>query len=133
MATNMPSLTETEELKVVSALMDELNSKFALRLDPKPSAARSGSEYFSSEEGSEQRFTIAIAGSSHATRLQDPLASTHLKVVDVSIPGFRISEAAVESMVTDLEVAVSGLADDTTVVLIQPFDNSIFFSGKARG
>jgi len=53
--------------------------------------------------------------------------------VDVSVPGFRISESSVASMVTDMEVAMSGLIDDKTIVLIQPFDNSIYFSSQARG
>ena len=132
LASDLPTLAEKDELKVVRVLIGELNDKFALQLDPNPSTARFGS-VDNSTEFNESRFIIALAGSSHASRLQEPLASTHLQVVDVSVPGFRISERAVSSMVSDMEAAISGLPDHKTIVLIQPFDNSIFFASKARG
>jgi len=117
----------------VHALVGELNEKFALQLDPNPSTARFGSTDNSSESAIESRFNIVLAGSSHASRLQEPLTSTHLQVVDVSVPGFRITEGSVASMVSDMEAAINGLPDDKTIVLLQPFDNSIFFASKARG
>ncbi len=53
--------------------------------------------------------------------------------MDVSVPGFRISENSVEQIVEDLTSAIADLDDSKTVVLIQPFDNSIFYSCKAHG
>jgi len=127
----MPVLTEAKELDIVSRLLEELNQRFALQLDPKPCTARFGSA--SDREPRESRPTIVLAGASHIGNLMEPLSSSNVNVVDLSIPGFRITEAAVESMVTDLEGAISGLDDKNTVVVLQVFDNSIYFSSKARG
>jgi hypothetical protein len=46
--------------------------------------------------------------------------------VDVSVQGFRISEESLASMASDLEEAVKGLDPNKSVVLLQPFDNSIY-------
>jgi hypothetical protein len=65
--------------------------------------------------------------------MEGPLADTYLRVVDVSVPGFRISEESVASMAADLEEAVKGLDPKKSVVLLQPFDNSIYYSSRAQG
>ena len=128
MATSLPPLSEEEEFAVISVMLEELNAKFALQLDPSPSTERSG--FDSPPPDTDSKDTLVLAGSSHAGRLAEAMMSTHLRVVDVSMPGFRVSENSVESLVTDLEEAMIGLDDASTVVLLQPFDNSIFFLAK---
>ena len=131
MATSLPPLSEEEEFAVISVMLEELNAKFALQLDPSPSTERSG--FDSPPPDTDSKDTLVLAGSSHAGRLAEAMMSTHLRVVDVSMPGFRVSENSVDSLVTDLEEAMIGLDDASTAVLLQPFDNSIFFSSKAQG
>jgi hypothetical protein len=129
--TGLPILSADEELNFLSFMLEELNEKFALQLDVSPCTERSGHSAADSETESE--IVIALAGSSHLCRLSGPLADTYLKVVDVSVPGFRISEKSVELMVEDLTAVLADLDDSKTVVVLQPFDNSIFFSCNAHG
>ncbi len=127
----LPILTAEQELNFLTGMLDELNEKFALQLDTCPCTDRTGHSAADSETESE--IVIALAGSSHASRLAGPLTDTYLKVVDISVPGFRISEKSVQLMVEDLTSALADLDDSKTVVLIQPFDNSIFFSCNSHG
>ncbi len=127
----LPILTAEQEANFLTGMLDELNEKFALQLDTCPCTDRSGHSAADSE--TESVIVIALAGSSHSSRLAGPLTDTYLRVVDVSVPGFRISEKSVELMVEDLTAALADLDDSKTVVLIQPFDNSIFFSCNSHG
>ncbi len=105
-----------EELSFLSVMLEELNEKFALQLDVSPCTERSGHSAADSETESE--IVIALAGSSHLCRLSGPLADTYLKVVDVSVPGFRISEKSVELMFQDLTAVLADLDDSKTVVVL---------------
>jgi hypothetical protein len=86
----LPILTEEEERKFLFVMLEELNVKFALQLDANPSTKRFGFDADDSE--TESAFTIVLAGGSHSSRM---LADTYLRVVDVSVPDFRISEETV--------------------------------------
>jgi hypothetical protein len=131
LSSELPILTEDEERSFLSVMLEELNVKFALQLDVYPSTKRFGLDTDDSE--TESGCTIVLAGGSHASRMEGPLADTYLRVVDVSVPGFRISEESVASMAADLEEAVKGLDPKKSVVLLQPFDNSIYYSSRAQG
>ncbi len=127
----LPILSAEEELSFLSVMLEELNKKFALQLDVSPCTERTGHSAVDSETESE--IVISLAGTSHLCRLSGPLADTYLKVMDVSVPGFRISEKSVELMVEDLTAVLADLEDSKTVVVLQPFDNSIFFSSNVHG
>jgi hypothetical protein len=127
----LPVLTEDEEQKFLSVMLEELNVKFALQLDANPSTKRFGFDTDDSE--TESAVTIVLAGGSHSSRLEGPLADTYLKVVDVSVPGFRITKESVARMASDLEAAIEGLDVKKSVLLLQPFDNSIYYSSRAQG
>ncbi len=105
----LPILTAEQEANFLTGMLDELNEKFALQLDTCPCTDRSGHCAADSETDSE--IVIALAGSSHSSRLAGPLTDTYLKVVDVSVPGFHISEKSVELMVEDLTSALADLYD----------------------
>ncbi len=96
----LPILTEKEDQKFLSGMLAEFKGKFALQLDASPCTDKSACSAADSKTKSD--IVIALAGSSHSIRLSGPLADTYLKVVDVSVPSFRISETSVEQMVKDL-------------------------------
>ncbi len=68
---------------------------------------------------------IVLAGSSHSSRLIDPLESANFTVVDSTMAGFRITENSVAEMTADIEEKIAELDPSNTVVLIQLLDNSI--------
>ncbi len=107
--------------------------RIRIRIRIRNTACTDRTGHSAADSETESEIVIALAGSSHSSRLAGPLTDTYLKVVDVSVPGFRISEKSVELMVEDLTSAFADLDDSKTVVLIQPFDNSIFFSCNSHG
>jgi hypothetical protein len=105
-------------------LLEELNQKFALRLDPNPSTDWSCQS--ATDNQHEKLPCIVLAGSSHSSRLIDPLESAHFTVVDSTVAGFRITENSVAEMTADIEEKIAELDPSSTVVLIQLLDNSIY-------
>ncbi len=95
----------------------ELNSKFALQLDTCPITDRSCQT--ATDNPDEGRLSIVLAGSIHAVRLIDPLESANLRVVESTVPGFRITEQSVADISTDLAEKVSDLDPSKNVVLVQ--------------
>jgi hypothetical protein len=67
-----------------------------------------------------------LAGGSHSVRLIDHLESANLRVVDSTVPGFRITDSLVADMVADLAERVEGLDPGKTTVCIQLLDNVSF-------
>jgi hypothetical protein len=63
---------------------------------------------------------------SHSVRLIDHLESANLRVVDSTVPGFRISDSSVADMVSELTERVEGLDPEKTAVCIQLLDNVSF-------
>jgi hypothetical protein len=97
---SLPALGEGDERAFLHVMLSELNNKFALLLDTCPITDRSSQ--LGTDNTDECRFGIVLAGSSHSVRLIDPLESTNLRVVDSTIPGFRVTEQSVAEMATDL-------------------------------
>ncbi len=56
----------------------------------------------------------------------DHLESANLRVVDSTVPGFRISEAVVDELASELTEKVSDLDPNNFVVVIQLLDNSVY-------
>jgi hypothetical protein len=67
-----------------------------------------------------------MVGASHTARLANVFEDMGAIVVDLSIPGWRISSEAVSSMLLSLSSALAEEFEGETVVFYQLFDNSIF-------
>jgi hypothetical protein len=86
---SLPALVEGDEQSFLEVMLEELNVKFTLQLDPSPITDWSGQS--ATDPRTESGPCILLAGSSHSSRLIDPLESAHLTVVDSTVPGFRIT------------------------------------------
>jgi hypothetical protein len=121
---SLPTLVEGDEQSFLKVMLEELNLKFALQLDPSPITDWSGQS--ATDPQAELGPCILLAGSSDSSRLIDPLESAHLKVVDSTVAGFRITESSVATMASDIEEKLTKLDPANTVVLVQLLDNSIY-------
>jgi hypothetical protein len=128
---SLPALVEGDEQSFLEVMLEELNVKFALQLDPSPITDWSGQS--ATDPQTESGPCILLAGSSHSSRLIDPLESAHLTVVDSTVPGFRITESSVSAMASDIEEKLRELDPANTVVLVQLLDNSIYQCKHANG
>jgi lysophospholipase L1-like esterase len=128
---SLPTLVEGDEQSFLEVMLEELNVKFALQLDLCPITDWSGQ--YAADPHAESGTCILLAGSSHSSRLIDPLESTHLTVVDSTVSGFRITESSVSAMAADIEEKLRELDPANTVVLVQLLDNSIYQCKLANG
>jgi hypothetical protein len=121
---SLPSLGEEDEAAFLSVMLCELNTKFALQLDPSFILDRSCQT--TTDDPEETRPCVVLVGASHAMRLIDHMESANLRVVDSTMPGFRITEQSIAELSADLAERVSDLDPDNTMVVIQLLDNSVF-------
>jgi hypothetical protein len=71
---------------------------------------------------------FVVIGASHAGRLASALKDMGSEVADLSMPGWKISSAAVESSIELLKEVLDEGWDGETVIIYQIFDNSSFYS-----
>jgi hypothetical protein len=121
---SLPTLGEEDKRSFIQIMFAELNAKFALQLDTCPNTDRSCQ--LATDNPDKDRFGIVLAGSSHSVRLIDHLESANLRVVDSTVPGFRISETAVAELSAELAEKISDLDPKKNVILVQLLDNSCF-------
>jgi hypothetical protein len=74
-----------------------------------------------------------VVGASHGMRLASALEDMGACIVDISVPGWRISADAVESMKAELASVLQEEFSGETYVIYQLFDNSMFWSCGADG
>jgi hypothetical protein len=116
-------------------MIDELNVKFQTELAPVCDNADDGSE-----DEDELDLTVAhadkrfiIVGGSHAGRLADCLDDLKLDVVDLSVPGWTLTEAKAERMAVQLHDVLNEGNTKKQVVIFQLFDNDIFRGRREDG
>jgi hypothetical protein len=73
-----------------------------------------------------------FVGGSHAARLAAAAVSGGLDVVNLTIPGFRVTKSSVDDLVPKIQDCVRK-ATKRTVVIYPIYDNSVFFSAQDDG
>ncbi len=121
---SLPTLGEEDERSLIQIMFVELNTKFTLQLDTCPNTDRSCQ--LATDNPDEDPRGIVLAGSSHSVRLIDHLESANLRVVDSTVPAFRISETSVADLSAELADKISDLDPRKNVILVQLLDNSCY-------
>jgi hypothetical protein len=96
-ATRLSTMQEEEEAKLKGIMLEKLNSKFALQLDLQPSTERSGEEASDLRDPSDT-LNVVFAGGSHSSRIVDTTYNDNIKILDATLPGFRLTERATAEM-----------------------------------
>jgi hypothetical protein len=91
-------LSEAIESELLNELILELNTKFLTDLAPLTSEPG----YTSHDENSPSNLRYIIIGGSHASRLADCMDNLDIKVVDLTTPGWLITEKSIDKAVADL-------------------------------
>jgi len=115
----------------LTTLLQELNNTFAVNLDTKPDLSGKVSGH-QADNQAENGF-ILVAGSSHASRLAASLGTIHTNMVDLSISGWKLSEANVKSLSEDISEKLEEHGQEGGAVILQLFDNSIFGGQREDG
>ena len=122
----VPAITGSRLHEIVGILTEELNGTFAVNLDAKPNLA-------ASNKGGGRRgdITVVVVGSSHGSRLVSALENKDVDLVDMTKGGWTLSGEKAEVLAEELANQLEDL-DGQVVVIMQLFDNAIFF-GRDKG
>jgi hypothetical protein len=131
-ATRLPPLQEEDESRLVGVLIEELNNKFALQLDLQPLTDRSGQEA-SDRHDPLDMLNVVFAGGSHSSRILDTITADNVRILDATVPGFRLTERSAADMASEIADICSELPSENTVVVCQLFDNSIYYGAREEG
>jgi len=110
---------------LVQVLAAELNSEFAVNVDPKPDLAAGRVKDADSEADSRDAVTLLVAGGSHASRLVAAMEADHPNIIDITRGGWKLDEGAAMELAAELEDHLDGIRGKA-VVIVQLFDNCIY-------
>jgi hypothetical protein len=127
-------VSSVDEKNVVEMLAEALNKDFMTDLALELNTCRetdgvSGEMENSTLEG--KRFITV--GASHAACIACALEDMGAHVVDISVPGWRISAENVELMIRDLKSVLEEDYNGETLIIYHLFDNSTYLSCLADG
>jgi hypothetical protein len=120
------ALSEDAELKIMCALMDEINDVMGFDLDTYPDLTRIHKSFV----GIRPANRIIIIGASHTKRIAGSSAFKNHKVVDLSVPGWKPDTKNVEKLCAQLD-QISLTASDT--VVLDPLSNNAFCGTNSDG
>jgi hypothetical protein len=119
---SIPACEGPALVELLAVMLQELNANFSLNLDTKPDM--NGVKKHCTP-ATTSGVPIVVAGSSHAARLAGALAKQNENVSDLSISGWKLSEANANSLAEDIAEKLEE-SDNKGAVVLQLFDNSIF-------
>jgi len=73
---------------------------------------------------------VVMVGGSHSSRLTDELEETCLEVMDISVRGWRLTDASVKEKAKDLADIVSTMDESRTTIVYQLLDNMSYYIKK---
>jgi hypothetical protein len=113
-------------------MIDELNSKWGLDLSHEVSLYRPAitSEPERPDLMDEVTKRVVMVGGSHSSLMTDEPDETCLEVMDISVWGWRLSEARVKEKARELSDIVSTTDESRTTIVYQLFDNMSYYVKK---
>jgi hypothetical protein len=132
--TTIEPLSEVDEKNIFEMLAQSLNANFMTDLALEVSTSR-----FNSDTGdmctdsalAGKRFVIV--GASHGMRIASALEEMGACIVDISVPGWRVSADSVEALKAELSSVLSEDFNGETYIVYQLFDNSMYWQCDVDG
>jgi hypothetical protein len=117
--------SQTVEIEVVKTMIAELRTKLALDLDPSPAYERG----LGLQTSTKKAVDFLVVGSSNASKLAKALEDRGFAVCIIYKPNWRITQEAVEQLVSETAGAIQDM-DPTTIVFEIRYNSS--FYGRTR-
>jgi hypothetical protein len=125
----VPPCTAEQERALVYALIEDINSLYMTNLATEFCTNRDSTGCALTEEDDILHSTrFVLVGASHASRLASALKDLGAEVADLSVPGWRLSEANVEDSAALLREVLEEEWEGDTIVLFQLFDNTSYYA-----
>jgi hypothetical protein len=130
--TAVEPLEEEDEKSLLSVLVEELNGLYPVNLDTDFICDRfTESSVF--EDTNLDRTDLALLGASHLSKIRKHLSEKQWNIFDHTKPGWRINADTVKELVDEVTVTAASINWDTTTVILQLFDNSVYMVGGQSG
>ncbi len=130
--TAVDPISEDFEKYLLGCLIDELNNLFPVGLSTDFVCDRFADiEVFN--EHSTDHTALVLIGASHLRRVANFVPEDNWRVVDLTTPGWRISDASVREKIAELEQLADNLEIEKSVVVLQLYDNSVYMAGGPGG
>ncbi len=130
--TAIEPMSEEEEKALITLLIEELNSLYPVNLDMDIVWDRfTGDNVF--EDKAMDCTDLVLIGASHLSNIGKHLNLDLWKVTDLTIPGWRINDENVASMVTVLTRTANAVDWASATVILQLFDNSVYIVNGPGG
>ncbi len=128
-------IDEGQEHELLSSMIDELNMKCGLELSHEFSLYRPSitSEPDRDDVTEGQLERVVMVGGSHSSRLIDEIDETCLEVMDITVPGWRVTESNVDEKAKELAEIVSTTDQTRTTIVYQLYDNTSYMVKRADG
>jgi hypothetical protein len=123
------AVSEIDERSVIDQLVQELNRSFMTEL-AECTVDRDVDNCQDEEEDPLRGKRIIMLGASHAVRMANILEDMGAIVVDLSIPGWKITSENVSSQVEQLSSVLAESFDGETYIVYHLFDNSVFLESN---
>jgi hypothetical protein len=125
-------MNEETERTLIQCLVGEINELFSTGLCTSPVIDRFlDDDVFGSE--TPPRIPLILLGASHLNRMAEHFDDDKWEVHNLSRPGFRITESCVAEAASALADLAKTVQLDSSTVLIQLYDNSVFQVGGPGG
>jgi lysophospholipase L1-like esterase len=125
-------VNEETERTLIQSLIGEINDLFSAGLCTSPVIDRFlDDDVFGSDTPS--RVPLILLGASHLNRMAEHFDDEKWEVHNLSRPGFRITDSSVAEVTSAVEDLAKSVQLDSSIVLIQLYDNSVFQVGGPGG
>jgi hypothetical protein len=128
--TAVEPMEEEEEKNLLALLIEELNDLYPVNLDTDFVCDRFTEKNVFEEENMD-RTDLVLLGASHLSRIRKHLNDDQWNVLDLTKPGWRVNADNVRDLIDDLAATVVNW--DTTTVILQLYDNSVYMVGGQEG
>jgi hypothetical protein len=127
------SINGTDEGLIFELLAEVLNESFMTELAKEFSTDRERGADDASTDSALVGKRFIVIGASHASRLANALEELGATIVDISVPGWKITESSVDNMKSELSSVLSEEFSGETFIIYQLYDNSMYWSCDEEG
>jgi hypothetical protein len=127
-----PPISSNMEQHIVLTMIQEINNMFLLELSSTVCFDRrfeAADEVFE-DDG---RTRVILVGASHLQRLSEHLDCEKWRIVDLTRPGWRITDQSVRDLATDVEDAMMDAEMDNSIMVFHLLDNNVYMVDKPGG
>jgi hypothetical protein len=118
-------INDTDEGLIFELLAEVLNESFMTELAKEFNTDRErGADEAGTDSALDGKRFILI-GASHASRLANALEELGATILDISVPGWKITESSVEDMKGELSSVLGEEFSGETFIIYQLYDNSM--------